>query len=100
MTAVRPGHRLDDRRLLAVPADADDEPFVAPLHPKRLSTQGEGCGAGKARKRVGRRHGRSLSACEAEMQDKSGRASRVAYSLPMTASTCSSGAADVRNEPE
>src|SRR5271169_4212476 len=32
MAAMRPGHRLDDRRLLAVPADADDEPFVPPLH--------------------------------------------------------------------
>src|SRR5271170_1934601 len=32
MTAVRSGHRLDDCRLLAVLADADDEPFVPPLH--------------------------------------------------------------------
>src|SRR6516225_4797213 len=32
VAAVRAGHRLNDRRGLAVPADSDDEPFVAPFH--------------------------------------------------------------------
>ena len=34
MAAVGAGHRLHDRRTLAVPAYADNEPFVAPLHPE------------------------------------------------------------------
>src|SRR5208282_5842304 len=36
MAAVSAGHRLHDRRTLAVLANADDEPFVAPLHPSAL----------------------------------------------------------------
>ena len=32
MAAMRSGHRFDDRRGLAVPADADDETLVAPFH--------------------------------------------------------------------
>src|SRR5271165_1876198 len=32
MAPVRPRHHFDDRRSLAVSADADDEPFVAPFH--------------------------------------------------------------------
>ncbi len=35
MAAVLTRHRLDDRRMLAMPADADDEPLVAPLHAQR-----------------------------------------------------------------
>ena len=37
MAAMGLGHRLHDRRLLAMPADADDEPFVAPLHAHALA---------------------------------------------------------------
>ena len=36
MPAVRACHRLDDRGLFAVPANANDKAFVAPFHPSPL----------------------------------------------------------------
>ena len=36
VATVRSRHRLDDRGMFAMPANADDEPFVAPFHPTHL----------------------------------------------------------------
>ena len=56
MAAMRAGHRFDDRRGLAVPADADDEPLVAPFHERaRLRFRERADARAGARARASRR---------------------------------------------
>src|SRR5208337_3421367 len=64
MAAVGPGHRLHDRRMFAMPADADDEPFVTPFHalsPKTASAPAAGRARAAARPEARARRGRRRS---------------------------------------
>ena len=50
MATVRAGQRFDDRRSLAVPADPDDKPLVAPFHGRAASAyEARRCAGGGTR---------------------------------------------------